>query len=219
VIGKHALLSGATDAMKRDTQESTSDDVLRTRLVHGDLDGVVEELLEQHGPALFGFIVSIVRDPDMAQEAFQAFSIRLWRGLPGFRWQGSIEAWMYCIARHASYRALKDPFHRRAEHLETRDQQQLPARWSRTVTERWRRTEEKQRLWSLIQTFEREDQELLLLRLGRNISWLEIARILAFEADADPEDDDLKRAAATLRQRFARLKKRLRAKLRDNTDA
>jgi RNA polymerase sigma-70 factor (ECF subfamily) len=59
-----------------------------------------------------------------------------------------------------------------------------------------------------------EDQQILILRVGRNLSWPEIAMVLA-EDGLRSSSEELTREAARLRKRFQLAKDRLRAMARE----
>ncbi len=170
----------------------------------------VQLLLEQHGSAFYGYIAGLLRDDALAADAFQLFSLRLWRALPEFQWRSQLKTWAYRIARNAAYRTVQDPYRKRSERLGTVEQEQLSAKWTRTSTALWRQTEEKQKLWALIERLPPDDRELLILRLGRKMAWKEIAAVLN-EGETDPEV--LRVKAASARKRFERLKGRLKRDL------
>ena len=96
---------------------------------------------------------------------------------------------------------------KREEHLAD-GMASVPARLSRTITQEWRRTEVKNKLWESIETLPPDDRTLLMLRLHQKMRWTEIVRIL--HSDEELEPDHLKRRAAAARKRFERLKVKLR---------
>jgi RNA polymerase sigma-70 factor (ECF subfamily) len=70
------------------------------------------------------------------------------------------------------------------------------------------RTVNKDRFTQLRDELELDDQTLLTLRVDRDLSWNEVARILS--DDEIDDEDALTRASARLRQRFKKLKEHLR---------
>ncbi len=59
-----------------------------------------------------------------------------------------------------------------------------------------------------------EDQQVLILRVGNQLSWPEIAIVMSETAEG-PEEPDLSREAARLRKRFQLAKERLRVMARE----
>ena len=178
---------------------------VRTAIAAGDLRGGATAALKLYGPELFGFLKAMARDDDLGAEAFAQLGEDLWRGLPKFRWDGTLRAWCYALARNALHRLRRDPRRSPARHvgLSAAEVDAL-AEQLRTATAIYQRTEVKDELRALRDQLDPDDHELLLLRLDRQMSWKDIARVRG-------GDDDLTARAAALRKRFERVKEKLRA--------
>jgi len=166
--------------------------------------------LEGYGPEVLGYLSAMSRSETDAAEVFSIFCEDLWKGLPAFRWQSSFRTWAYTLARHALYRLSRDPHRRRERNLALSQSPEVfeKVQQVRTTTMIHLRTETKNRFTALRDELEPDDRTLLILRVDRQLSWNEIARIMAEEDD--PSSDAIKRGAATLRKRFERAKERLR---------
>lgn len=166
-----------------------------------DLDGAMTALLRGYGRELLGYLAAVLRDPDLADDAFAQLSEDLWSGIAAFRRESTARTWAYRIAWHVALRVLEDPFRRRGERLET-------SRWSELVDEvrastaAHLRTENKDRIARLRESLKSDEQTLLVLRLDRDLSWREIAIVMA--------EDGVAASEASLRKRFERIKERLR---------
>lgn len=68
----------------------------------GDRDAFAE-LMRLEGDRLFAVAYRILRDPHLAQDAFQEAAIAVWRRLPSLRDPARFEAWVYRILVHACY--------------------------------------------------------------------------------------------------------------------
>jgi RNA polymerase sigma-70 factor (ECF subfamily) len=179
------------------------------RLVEsGDIEAAVGAALTGYGDKIYGYLMSSSRDPDVASEVYQQFSIDLWRGLPRFEWRSSLQTWAFVLARRALSRHLRGPLGRRPLRLDTEAEHAIAARWTRTATAQWRKTHAKDWLWTAIGELEAADRELLTLRLVQRMPWKEIALVLADPADDDPKDTA---KAAALRKRFQRIKAKLKS--------
>jgi len=187
------------------------EETTRDALAQRDVNAAVTSILDVAGAPLFGFVVRIVGDETAASDAFQVFAIRLWEGLPKFGWRSSLRTWLYTVARNAAYRATQDPFAKRGQRLETGELAALAGRLQRTATARWQQTREKTRLWDLIEALEPADRELMVLRLGRRMSWNDVAQVMA---GAEVDEAELKKRAAAARKRYERVKARLAAALK-----
>ena len=137
--------------------------------------------------------------------------VDVWRGLPGFRWQASVRAWCYTLARHALARLQRAPARRRTVGLATAELDALVAE-VRTRTLSIVRTEARDGVRALREQLTPDEQAILILRIDRNLPWRDVARILA--DDDAPSEAVLVRRAAALRKRFEAIKATLRAKAR-----
>ena len=170
----------------------------------GHLAEAATRTLRAYGAEVLGFLVAVLRDERDAAEVYSRACADLWSGLPGFRWESSMRTWLYALARNAAHAHRRDPHRRRRvgldEHPEVED---IPAR-ERTATAPYLQSESKIRVRRLRESLSPDDQMLLILRIDREMSWNDIARVMG------DGEEDLVRAAAALRKRFERVKDRLR---------
>jgi len=166
----------------------------------GDHRGAAEAILRDHGPGIMGYLLSVLRNEDDTSDVFSEFSLDLWRGLPGFRGDAPPRVWAYRLAWHAAARLLRDPFRRRGQHLETNEISRI-ADEVRSSVILGRREAQQAGIDRLRNKLTPEERALLVLRLDRDLSWREVATVLA--ADGEPVDE------AALRKRFERLKAKL----------
>lgn len=170
--------------------------------------------LETYGDEIYNYIRKLAGDSVRADDAFQEFSVDLWNGWESFGWQSSVETWAYTIARNATYDIMRNRQRNAERPLRTDEQRELVARWTRTVTKNFEKTEAKHWLWEVVDDLDSEKRELLVLRIGHQKSWKEVARIMA---DDEPDDEQLRRDSARLRKKYQRVKDELRAR-RDEFD-
>lgn len=168
----------------------------------GDHDRAATVALRGYGPELYSFLAAL--HPRDADDVFSAVSTRLWRGLPKFAWQSSLRTWAYTIARNASHDARSRGVREVA--LDDASEIGRVANEVRTATQRYLRTDFKDRFAALRATLPVEDQELLILRVDRELDWKELAVSLS---DRELDGDELVREAARLRKRFQALKAKL----------
>jgi RNA polymerase sigma-70 factor, ECF subfamily len=173
---------------------------LRARFDAGDLDAVATQALAAYGAELYGFLVAVARgdDPD---ELFARLCEKLWRRLPGFRWESSFRTWAYLLARYvlidvASERAGKPAETGISDHARTL------AAAARTSTPAFQRSDVKDEFVALRDQLDPDDRVLLVLRVDRDLAWREIAAVMDASEPA-------------LRKRFERVKDRLKQLARD----
>lgn len=160
-----------------------------------DLAGAASVAVRGYGPQVLGYLRATL-GPERADDAFSIFCELLWRGLPRFRREAAFVTWAYQLAWGAVQRVLRDPARRRAVVLSSEALAAI-AREVRSTTAVHLRRESADRLARIRGQLSPEEQSLLVLRVDRDLGWDEIARIM----DVD---------AAALRQRFARLKQKIK---------
>jgi RNA polymerase sigma-70 factor (ECF subfamily) len=191
-------------ASQREALEAELEELCRA----GDHRGATTLTIERYGPEILGYLVAVARTESDATEAFSVFSEDLWRGIAGFRWEASMRTWAYTLARNALRRLARDP-HRKARKVPLSQSPEVfdLAEKVRTRTMEYLRTEIKDQIAELRKALDPEDQTLFVLRISRNMSWDEIARVMNEGSELD--DAGVKRASAKLRKRFERAKNTL----------
>jgi RNA polymerase sigma-70 factor (ECF subfamily) len=168
--------------------------------------------MKAYGPELVGYLAALTRNASDADDLFGQVAEALWRSLPSFRWESSLQTYAYTLARHAWLRRGRESRHQaKREPLSSPAVEAVVADVrSRTAT--YLRTESKDKIARLRQTLDPDDQALLILRINRRMEWREIAIALS---DPGEETDRaaLDRRAAALRKRLERLKVQLRERL------
>jgi len=191
------------DSRERDPSRAALEAPIRAACETGNHAMAVTLALGLYGTELLGFLRAMAHDDDLAADAFAELSEDMWRDLPGFRWQSSLRSWSYVVARNSLNQLRRDPRRRAERNLPLSVAPDI-AEALRTATREIQRTDIKDEFRLLREQLDREEHELLLLRLDRELSWKEIARITG-----DP-DEDLDTRAAMLRKKFERAKERLK---------
>lgn len=163
------------------------------------------------GPELLRFLVHAHGDETAGSEVFSLLAEDIWRGLPGFRWESTFRTWAYALAHRASARYRRSAkTHVRAVPLSAIGPLSEIVAEVRTHTLDGIRTERRTALDTLKSELDVDERMLLSLRVERELSWGEIAKILCEEEEAaDPA------TAARLRKRFQLLKDRLKKRGRE----
>jgi RNA polymerase sigma-70 factor (ECF subfamily) len=183
---------------------------VRSHCERGDFDAATSAAIRGYGQEVFSFLMARLRAEDRAGDVFSATCESLWTTMSSFEWRCSMRTWLYKLARSAAVREERSPANRRDRRLGLSQVSELVDR-VRTRTVAHLRTEVKDEFQKLRDELDPEDQTLLILRIDRGLDWNEIARVVEEDADgAEVDDEQVKRAAARVRQRFQKLKKRLR---------
>jgi RNA polymerase sigma-70 factor (ECF subfamily) len=177
----------------------TLEQSITAALEAGDIDEACTIAVKGYGPQILGYLRAVVRDTEDAGEVFSQFAEDLWRGLRGFRGESSVRVWAYKLAWHAASRFARDPYRRRAEPLPSTLASRLAA--SLLTTSQPALDQRSAEVERLRRHLGPEEQTLLILRIDRQLSWREVAQVMA--DDGNPVDE------ATLRKRYERLKAKL----------
>ena len=179
-------------------------------LERGDLRRATELAVRGFGPEILGWLHATQARPEDAGDAFAAFAEELWKSLGRYDRRCSVRTWCYMLARHAAYRVRQARVDGRAVPLSEAPLSAVVAE-VRATTEPHLRTEVKDRVREARRQLEPDDQELLVLRVDRDLTWRDIAQV---QLGPDAQAAELDRHAAALRKRFERVKARLRELLR-----
>jgi RNA polymerase sigma-70 factor (ECF subfamily) len=174
----------------------------------GDLTEVLRRLVEGYGAEILGYLARTMRNEADAAEVFSILCEDLCRGIGAFQGRSSFRTWAYRLATSARARYWSDAFRRHGSPLLSEEAAKLEQQ-VRSATRPYLRTEVKDRFARLREHLDPEEQSLLTLRLDRDLSWTEIAEILEGDGQVLPAKE-LQSRAATWRQRFKRLKDKIR---------
>jgi RNA polymerase sigma-70 factor, ECF subfamily len=178
-----------------------------------DWQAAATHALRGYGPEVLGFLVGLQNSEQRGREVFSTFCEDLWRGLPGFGWDCSLRTWIYCVARHACFREKRNERRRpRGIPLSQAPAVAELALQLRSGTHTYQRTEVKERVRRLREALPNADRMLLILRVDREMSWRDLARVVL---GGSPSPVELEREAVRLRKRFQLVKERLRDGLRE----
>ncbi len=185
---------------------------IREACQRGAYAEAMQSIVQGYGPEVLAFVHDRGAQSGDGDDVYADFTETLWRSLPAYRGDCSARTWAYLIARRAISRQRRFARSRRETALPSEFDSEMPCLAEvRSRTAPFVRTEIKSRARELRETLSEEDQQLLLLRLERNLSFRDIARVMS---DDDALDDArLTRESARLRKRFQHAKEQLAALL------
>ncbi|MFT3699061.1 MAG: sigma factor [Kofleriaceae bacterium] len=182
------------------------DDELTALVRAGAFDKAATSLFDAYGAEVYGFLVNYMAGESDAAEVFGQLGEDVWRGLPAFGFKCSLRTWLYVLARNAAARYRRSPWRKKSDGESALDHAVARAR---TGTSPWQQTDVKDRMRELRESLDPEDRMLLVLRVDRNLEWIDCARVML---DGDDDDAALARESARLRKRFQAVKDELRAR-------
>lgn len=186
--------------MSKSDQEALEASLLDL-LEGGRLSEAATAAIRGYGPQILGYLGSVLRDDGLADEAFSRFAEDLWKGIAGFRRESSFRTWAYRVAWSAARDLQTEAFRKRGRRLETAEVSKV-VQEVRSSSAAFLKESARDKLEQLRRSLSAEDQTLLILRINRELSWKEVAQVLA---TAEVPVDE-----AALRKRFERVKTRLR---------
>jgi RNA polymerase sigma-70 factor, ECF subfamily len=201
-------------AESRDEVERKRDELeraLRKRLSEGDRDGTATQVIESYGSEIYSFLVAVHHSEADADDVFALFAEAFWQALPSFEGNSTFRTFAYAIARRLSHRYRRDSA-RKKKHVHTMESDEMSriVQDVRTRTAVFLRTETRSRLVALRASLPQEDQELLMLRVDRELTWDALADVLRGDDETPFTLEARKKEAARLRKRFQLVKDRLR---------
>jgi RNA polymerase sigma-70 factor (ECF subfamily) len=175
------------------------DDEILALIARGERDAAATAIIRTHGPDVADYLRAVLRDEDLAADAFSLFAEWVWAALPKFRGRSSLRTWCFGVAWNAQQKVLSQAWRRRRRRLRSDEMSQLAAEVMSSTTSR--PTSELDRFAELRRNLKPEEQALLTLRIGQRLEWSDIAIVLA--GSRRPA------SAVALRKRFERIKARL----------
>ncbi len=180
-------------------------------LESGDTERAVEEILTAYGPRIFRMMMGVFQDEATTQDVYQQFSITLWESLDSFRGDSQVYTWTYTLARRTIGQKLRGKGDRETR-LQTDQKNRLAAKWTRTATAEWRKTESKDKFQQMVEDLDSDERTLVMLRIGEEMPWKEVARVM-HDGDEPLEGSELTKESGRLRKKFQRVKDKLKRKL------
>lgn len=172
---------------------------IRSLIEAHDQEGAATEAIRTLAPHVLRYLRSILHDEADAGDAFSHFAEHVWTGLTAFRWECSLRSWGFRLAWSAALDVRRGAWRQRGRRLATTEASRLA---EDVRTKSFVRVErQREGLKSLVATLPVEDQSLFSLRITEELSWAEIAEVLA--AGGAPVDP------GTVAKRFSRLKERI----------
>ena len=135
-------------------------------------------LFGRYSRRIFGYVLQIVNDSDIADDVTQKVFIKLARRPEAYSPKASFSSWLHRVARNAALDALKGPRNRVVlGELETAMTGPVPIRSNRMPDESARTDSIRSLLFEAIQKLEGAQREALVLREYSELSYREIADI------------------------------------------
>jgi RNA polymerase sigma-70 factor (ECF subfamily) len=140
-----------------------------------------ESLFRRYQDRIFGYLIRMIGDRELAEDAAQETFIRGFRSLKTYREQGSFKTWLFQIAHREGLRMMEKERRRGlVARSATDDDEQKTyaiADPSPLPTEILMHQEQVQHLESALNCLSDQEKQVVLLRLTEELPFKEIARI------------------------------------------
>ena len=151
---------------------STLDEGLLLQVAAGDQEAF-RKLYEDTDRTIYGFILSIVKNPQDAEEVMQETYMKVWTSAPGYRAQGKPLAWMFTIARNLCYMRFREQKHRSDLGLDDLDGAETGQ-----LCPQIEDAADKLVLKAALKTLKEEERQIVLLKNSSGLKHREIAEVL-----------------------------------------
>jgi RNA polymerase sigma-70 factor (ECF subfamily) len=166
----------------------------------GEHRRAAERLLARLSSELRAFLHRLLGVATLTDEALGATCEQLSRGLPSFRWESSVRAWSYIVARREAKRCRARHARRDAACTKLVNANDKAHVAPEVPTLPSAPSGHRDTLDGLRVSLSDDDRDLLVLRIERGLVWEEIAAAFLEEHEMEPQA--VQREAARLHQRF-----------------
>lgn len=132
-----------------------------------------KQLYEKTDRILYGFILSILRNPYDAEEIMQETYMKIWTSAAGYQPQGKPLAWMFTIARNLCYMKFREQKHQADVGLD-----ELTGTESSEFCPQIENAADKLVLKAALEALKEEERQIVLLKNSSGLKHREIAQAL-----------------------------------------
>ena len=132
-----------------------------------------KKLYENTDKALYGFILSILRNSYDAEEVMQETYMKIWTSASGYQAQGKPLAWMFTIARNLCYMRFRERKNQADVGLEEWESREEGACW-----EPLEQAAERRVLLDALGRIGSQERQIILLHAAAGMKHKEVAKVL-----------------------------------------
>jgi RNA polymerase sigma-70 factor (ECF subfamily) len=190
------LFMGLMSLDRPDDYGRLSDEKLLIKVADGDQEAF-RQLYQNTDRTMYSFILSIVKNPQDAEEIMQEVFLKIWTSAKSYKSQGKPLAWMFTIARNLCYMKFREQKHDSDVTIDD-----LMGAEAGEVCQEIEMAADKMVLLAALQILKEEEREIVLLYTSGGLKHREIAA-------------SLKIPLATALSRYNRAMKKLEKYLRE----
>ena len=176
--------------------DKMSDEKLLLRVAEGD-KAAFQQLYQNTDKTIYGFILSILRNPQDSEEVMQELYLKVWTSAGSYQSQGKPLAWMFTIARNLCYMRFRDQKHEADIGLSDLSEMET-GEFCPQIED----AADKMVLHAALKILNEEERQIVLLRTSAGLKHREITA-------------DLEMPLATVLSKYNRAMKKLKKHLRE----
>jgi RNA polymerase sigma factor (sigma-70 family) len=190
------LFMGLMSLDRPDDYGRLSDEKLLNKVADGDQEAF-HQLYQNTDRTMYSFILSIVKNPQDAEEIMQEVYLKIWTSAKSYKSQGKPLAWMFTIARNLCYMKFREQKHDSDVTIDD-----LMGAEAGEICQEIEMAADKMVLLAALQILKEDEREIVLLYTSGGLKHREIAA-------------SLKIPLATALSRYNRAMKKLENYLRE----
>lgn len=148
------------------------DEDLMLRIAEGDQEAF-KQLYQKTDRTIYSFILSILKNPQDAEEVMQETYMKIWTSAASYHSQGKPLAWMFTIARNLCYMKFREQKHQSDLGLEDLDGLETGE-----FCPQIENAADKLVLKAALETLKEEERQIVLLKNSSGLKHREIAKLL-----------------------------------------
>ncbi len=152
--------------------ETAVDDTLLFKIGEGDQEAF-RQLYQNTDRTIYSFILSILKNPQDAEEVMQETYMKVWTSAAGYHAQGKPLAWMFTIARNLCYMKFREQKHQSDLGLDDLDGQETGE-----FCPQIENAADKMVLKAALELLKDEERQIVLLKNSSGLKHREIASAL-----------------------------------------
>lgn len=166
------LFMGLMSLDRPDDYGRLSDEKLLIKVADGDQEAF-RQLYQNTDRTMYSFILSIVKNPQDAEEIMQEVFLKIWTSANSYKSQGKPLAWMFTIARNLCYMKFREQKHDSDVTIDD-----LMGAEAGEVCQEIEMAADKMVLLAALQILKEEEREIVLLHTSGGLKHREIAASL-----------------------------------------
>ena len=147
----------------------TVDEGLLPKIAAGDQEAF-HQLYQSTDRAIYGFILSILKNPQDAEEVMQETYVKIWTSASSYHAQGKPLAWMFTIARNLCYMKFREQ-----KHLSDIGLEELGGAETGEVCPQIEQAADKLVLKAALGALKEDERQIVLLKNSSGLKHREIA--------------------------------------------